>query len=49
MIDDEELEHVREKLHIGEAEFNKLKSEVKKLPTVEKMAKVSNMEKYSSK
>ena len=45
LIDDEQLEQVTEQLYTMEAEFNKLKNDLKKLLTVEKMTNVTDMKK----
>ena len=44
-MDDEELEQITEQLHTAEVDFNKLKRDLKKLLTIEKMAKVDDMKK----
>ena len=45
MINDTELEQVIEQLDTAEVDFSQLKNEVKKLPTIEKMAKAADMKK----
>ena len=44
-INDEELEQVTQQLHIAEADFNKLKNDLKKLPTTKKMSKDLDLKK----
>ena len=43
MIDDDEFEKITKKIHTVETKVNQLKSEIKKLPLIEKMAKAIDM------
>ena len=43
LIDDTEIEQVKEKLYTSEVDINQLKNELKKLPTVENIARIDDM------
>ena len=49
LIDNTELEKVIEQLHAIEVDFTQLKNEVKKLSVIEKMVRVADMKKITTK
>ena len=49
LIDNIELEQVTEQLHTAEVDFTQLKNEVKKLSVIEKMVRVADMKKITTK